>query len=293
MEQSEIRLNTIPLPLTNLHYASCGQGPPLLIVPATISRIRDWQPMIRFMGQKFTTFFFELPGHGGSTAFPGPFSSKLVGQTVGDWIDALQFDTICLMGFSFGGILTLRILNQIQPRINRLILLSPCVSHITVRYSPLRINLLRALAAMLIRRSPQSFFLKMMHNRVLVDYVLLMLKNWGHVEFYGDALRKTLLSLPASTLDVLTCQINEILNEDPISEVGVCDLPCILGMSRLDPLLDFHMTKELIQGKFRNLWVESYDLPYHQPPEPFTFEGLNREYGGLLEKFPQFDHVGA
>jgi pimeloyl-ACP methyl ester carboxylesterase len=285
MEHSEIRLNRIQLPLTNLYYASCGQGPPLVIVPATISRIRDWQPLIRFMGQKFTTFFFELPGHGDSTPFPMPFSSKLVGQTVEDWIDALQFNTISLMGFSFGGILTLRILNQIQPRISRLVLLSPCVSHSTLLYSPVRIQFLRALAAILIRHSPQAFFLRMMHNKALVDYVLLMLRKWGHVEFYGDALRNTLLSLPASTLDVLTYQISEILNADPIAEVNECDTPCIFGMSRLDPLLDFKMTKELIQDKFKDLWMESYDLPYHQPPEPFTFDGLNREYGGLLEKF--------
>jgi pimeloyl-ACP methyl ester carboxylesterase len=237
------------------------------------------------MGQKFTTLFFELPGHGGSSPFPLPFSSKLVGETVEHLINALQFDTIGLMGFSFGGILTLRILNQIQSRINRLILLSPCVSHHTLLYSPVRIMLLRGLVKCMLRRSPQAFFLKMMHNEALVDYVLLMLRKWGHVEFYGNALRNTLLSLPGSTLDVLTYQINEILNADPISEVNVCDIPCIFGMSRLDPLLSFGMTKELMLGKFKDIWVESYDLPYHQPPEPFTFDGLNQEFGGLLEKF--------
>jgi pimeloyl-ACP methyl ester carboxylesterase len=285
MGHSEISLNKIDLPLTTLSYACCGQGPPLVIVPATISRIRDWQPLIRFMGQKFTTLFFELPGHGGSKPFPLPFSSKLVGQTVEDLINALQFETIALMGFSFGGILTLRILNQIQPRINRLVLLSPCVSHHTLLYSPVRIMLLRVFVKIMIRRSPQAFFLKMMHNEALVNYVLLMLKKWGHVEFYGDAMRNTLLSLPGSTLDVLTYQINEILNTDPISEVNICNTPCVFGMSRLDPLLSFEMTKDFIMGKFKDVWVESYDLPYHQPPEPFTFDGLNQEYGGLLEKF--------
>jgi pimeloyl-ACP methyl ester carboxylesterase len=285
MEQPEITLKEINLPLTTLCYASCGQGPPLVIVPATISRIRDWQPLIRFMGQKFTTFFFELPGHGGSTPFPLPFSSKLVGQTVEDFLNALQFDTIALMGFSFGGILTLRILNQIQPRINKLVLLSPCVSHHTLLYSPVRLMLLRVLVKILIQRSPQAFFLKMMHNEALVDYVILMLKEWGHVEIYGNGLRNALLSLPGSTLDVLTYEINEILNTDPISEVTVCDIPCIFSMSRRDPLLSFEITKESIMGKFKDVWVESHDKPYHQPPKRFTFDGLNQGYGELLEKF--------
>lgn len=285
MEQLDLSFHKIDLPLTSLSYASCGQGPPLIIVPATISRIRDWQPLIRFMGQKFTTLFFELPGHGGSTPFPQPFSSRLVGQTVEDLINALQFNTITLMGFSFGGILTLHILAQIKPRINRIVLLSPCVSHSTLLYSRPRIMLLRMLIKIMIRRSPQALFLKMMHNEALVDYVLLMLRKWGHVEFYGNALRSTLLSLPGSTLDVLTYQINEILCADPISEAEFCDIPCIFGMSRLDPLLDFELTKKSILAKFKDVWLESYDWPYHQPPEPFTFDGLNQEYGGLLEKF--------
>jgi pimeloyl-ACP methyl ester carboxylesterase len=285
VDQPDISLQKITLPLTTLYYASCGQGPPLVIVPATISRIRDWQPLIRFMGQKFTTLFFELPGHGGSTPFPQSFSSKLVGQTVEDLINALQFDTITLMGFSFGGILTLRILNQIQPRINRLVLISPCISHHTLLYSPIRIMFLRMLVIIMVRRSPQAFVLKMIHNEALVDYVLLMLKKWGHVEFYGNALRNTLLSLPGSTLDVLTYQINEILNTDPISEVDAYDTPCIFGMSRLDPLLCFEMTKKSILEKFKDVWMDCHDLPYHQPPEPFSFDGLNQEYGRLLAQF--------
>jgi pimeloyl-ACP methyl ester carboxylesterase len=284
MEPTEISLNTINLPLTDLYYATCGVGPPLIIVPATISRIRDWQPLIRFMSQKFTTHFFELPGHGGSTPFPQPFSSKLIGQTVEDLIDALHYDTITLMGFSFGGILTLRILNQIQSRINRIVLLSPCVSHHTLLYSPVRIMFLRALTKIMVHPSSQTFFLKVMHNEALVDYILLMLKRWGHVEFYGSALRTTLLSLPGSTLEVLVYQINEILNADPISEVKANNIPCLFGMSRLDPLLSFEKTKKRVLEKFRDAWVESFDLPYHQPPEPFTFEGLNREYGRFLEK---------
>jgi pimeloyl-ACP methyl ester carboxylesterase len=285
VDHPDIRLNKIDLPLTSLYYGCCGQGPPLVIVPATISRVCDWQALIRFMGQKFTTHFFELPGHGGSTPFQQSFSSQLVGQTMEHFIDILGFDTITLMGFSFGGILTLRILNQMRSRVNRLVLLSPCVSHQTLRYSPVRILLLRLLLRFVVRRPSQTLFLRIMHNERLVDYVLLILRRWGHIEFYGDALRNTLLSLPASTLEVLVYQLNEILNANPIAEVDECSTPCIFGMSRRDPLLNYEMTKKFIRAKFTNVWVESYDHPYHQPPEPFTFEGLNRDYGGLLEKF--------
>jgi pimeloyl-ACP methyl ester carboxylesterase len=291
MEPAEIHLTTIGLPLTDLFYATCGQGPPLVIVPATISRIRDWQPLIRFMGQKFTTHLFELPGHGGSSPFLQHFSSMLVGQTVEDFINALNYDSITLMGFSFGGILTLRVLNQIMPRVNKLVLLSPCVSRHTLLYAPMRMTFIRVFLRIMLRPFPQAFFLRAIHNQTLVNYVLCLLRKVGNVEIYGPELRNTLLSLPASTLEVLTYQINEILNADPISEVNRTNTPCVFGMSRLDPLLNFGLTKKLIQDKFENVWVESFNLPYHQPPEPFTFDGLNRDYGRLLEKFSGFPQM--
>ncbi len=182
--------NHIQLPLTNLYYATCGDGPPLIIVPATISRICDWQPMIQFMGQNFTTHFFELPGHGGSTPFIQPFSSRLVAQTVEDLITTLGYEQITLMGFSFGGILTLRILNQIPSQIRRLVLLSPCVSCHTLQYSRIRVALLAQFASLMVHPAPQAIFLESMHNKKLVDSVLYMLSHWGHVEFYGPALQE-------------------------------------------------------------------------------------------------------
>jgi ABC-type uncharacterized transport system permease subunit len=53
----------IDLSNTRLHYLRCGNGPPLLMVPATVSLISQWLPLAQFMGQLFTTYFFELPGH--------------------------------------------------------------------------------------------------------------------------------------------------------------------------------------------------------------------------------------
>jgi pimeloyl-ACP methyl ester carboxylesterase len=288
MAEDEIRLDTVKLPLTDLYFATCGNGTPLVIVPATISRARDYLSLVRFVGQKFTTHFFELPGHGDSSAFPQPFSSKLVGQTVEDFMDAMHYDSITLMGFSFGGILTLRVLNQIHHRVSKLAMLCPCVSGRTLLYSPARLGFIRKFARLMLRPGSQKLFLGMMHNETLVDFVQFLLRRLGHVDIYGTAFRKTLLTLPASTLDVLTYQINEILNTHPIFEVVDHQTPCIFGMSRRDPLLDFELTKKYILEKFDRVWVETFDFPYHQPPEPFTFDGLNRDYGNLLEKLVLF-----
>jgi len=60
---------------TRLHYVKAGSGPPLIIVPATVSLIRQCLPLTQFMGQLFTVYFFELSGHGGSTPYPEKFKS--------------------------------------------------------------------------------------------------------------------------------------------------------------------------------------------------------------------------
>ena len=114
----------VTLPNTRLHYVKAGMGPPLIIVPATISLIRQWLPLTQFMGQRFTSYFFELPGHGGSTPYPERFESQLVPKTVEGFVNSLGYDKFNLMGFSFGGLLALRALEYLQDRIEKVILLS-------------------------------------------------------------------------------------------------------------------------------------------------------------------------
>src|SRR5512138_1023018 len=123
------------LPDTCLRYVKAGTGKPLIIVPATVSLIRQWLPLTQFMGQRFTSYFFELPGHGGSTPYPEKFDSRLVPKTVEGFVDHLGYDKFSLMGFSFGGLLALRTLEHLQDRIDKMILLSPCVSYRALKWS--------------------------------------------------------------------------------------------------------------------------------------------------------------
>src|SRR3989337_2536136 len=106
----------IRLPKTNLHYIKCGDGPPLIMVPATISKIENWLALAQFMGQRFRVYFFELPGHGSSSPFPQPFSSQLAAETVEDFIGCPGYQSVSLMGFSFVGILTMTTLNRPRER---------------------------------------------------------------------------------------------------------------------------------------------------------------------------------
>jgi pimeloyl-ACP methyl ester carboxylesterase len=273
----------IRLPLTDLHYVTMGEGEPLIIVPATISSIDNWLDLIAFMAQKFRVHFFELPGHGKSTPFASPYTSLQVAHTVEHLMDALHFPSVSIMGFSFGGILTMTTLHAIGSRINRVILFAPCISHHALQFSWSRLEFIRAFEAASEQKRVQALLLSLMHNRQLVPYVVHALEQLGKIEnSISSTLDQKLLTLPESTLEVLIAQIHEIITVDFPFGKNEFSQPCFFGMSTRDPLLKYDVTHDLVSQWFPNLITKTFDTPYHQPPKPLTFDQLNASYGYLL-----------
>ena len=269
------------LPLTRLHYVTCGEGEPLIMVPATISRLSNWLPLAQFMGQRFKVHFFELPGHGKSAAFPVKFSSKLVAKTLENFIDQLGYSKVSILGFSFGGILTLRALQYLQDRIDKVILISPCVSKKTILFSGPRLNMLRSATAAMKNPRLQDLLVKMLHNESVGFQTAKAFRRIGSVE-QTIPLEEILCRLPAATLDVLIYQVNEILRaEFPLPEIPLHQ-KCYFMMSINDPVLDFQTTLDFLEGYFEKVLTERLTVPYHQPPELPTFDELNRDYGQFL-----------
>lgn len=273
------------LPLCRLHVVEAGNGPPLIIVPATISECRDWIPLTRFMSHWFHVYFFELPGHGESSPFNRHFSTDLVAATVEELVNALGIKNFSVMGFSFGGILTIKTFNRLRERVDNVILISPCLTRDAVMLSPIRIRMVlfvnRIIGQPLIRRA----FLSLLHNPKTVNMGFRFLQKIGRLESTIE-LRPKLLTLRESTLEVLSSQIKEILTiRFPLPKVKH-NTPCFLWMSVNDPVLDFQTTLDVAQEHFARVEIVRSYMPYHQPPEPFTYEGLNRDYyetvGGFL-----------
>lgn len=271
----------IELPLTTLHYAECGEGEPLIMVPATISLIEDWLPYVHFVGQRFHTHFFELPGHGGSTAFEEPFSSDLVAEAVEQFADSLGFERFALMGFSFGGALTMKILQRMGDRVTKVIVLSPFVSHRGLEHSPNSLRAVRLAAASARRRYAREVMLRIMRDPVTVRAFAWFMTSIGKYETSAD-LKAKLMSFSDSSFDTLASQVAEILSTTEDDLAGPFTQPCFFGMSTIDPLLDFETSLRFMEENFTDLFVERWDFPFHAPPEPFTFDQLNENYGSLL-----------
>ena len=271
------------LPLTRLHYLKCGQGPPLILVPATVSEIKNWLTLVQFMAQRFTVYFFELPGHGKSIKFKNEYRSEVVAETVGDFVDYLGYKRFNIMGFSFGGLLTIKTLIRLKERIDSVILFSPYVSYKSLLYSKSQFNTLKIIAKMLKRKQIKKLILNIMHNKKTVNLIELILRNVGNIDKL-DGFRENLLNFKDSTLDVFTYQLNEIL--DIRFKVENCTFKNKLyfGMSVHDSLLDYEITKNILKKMFENMKVEKFYLPYHQPLKPFTFEELNSNFFRILEQ---------
>jgi pimeloyl-ACP methyl ester carboxylesterase len=267
---------------TRLHYVRAGSGAPLIIVPATVSLIRQWLPLTQFMGQRFTSYFFELPGHGGSTPYPEKFKSSFVPKTVEEFANNLGYEKFNLMGFSFGGLLALRTLEHLQDRIDKVILLSPCVSRRALKWSTPRQWAFKA-------------SIKVMKNSTLLQGVHHMLNTPQLERPLTFALskvskvdqrileNKNALRMPISTLDVFAYTLGEIFQTE-YQYAGKFTNSCYFGMSVNDDILHYDLTEKIVKRHFGKITIQKFSHPYHQPPEPPTFEWLNREFGQFLER---------
>jgi pimeloyl-ACP methyl ester carboxylesterase len=276
-------IDFISLNSTTLHCAKCGQdGPPLIMVPALVSKIDQWLPFAQYMGQRFTTYFFELPGHGQSSAYPEDFSTLMVPETVEELLDTLNIDRFSLMGFSFGGLLALRTLDHLLGRIDRVILVSPALSKDALLFSPMKRIAFKSAFTALKHEPVQKAVINIMHSERTIDAFSEVVSRVSNID-KRILLEKEIKAFPQSTLDVMAASMNELLNLEYVSPNVPFTLPCYFGMSLYDDLIDYYRTLEIVKALFTNLKTTYFELPYHQPPSPFTYEELLEKFGEFIE----------
>jgi hypothetical protein len=192
------------------------------------------------------------------------------------------------MGFSFGGILAMRTFKLLSHRIDRMILIAPCLDHRALPLSPLRKNLLYTSNRLLSHPALQARFVDLIHNPHTVSIAVKALQKAGRLED-TIPLKKKLPRTRASTISVLNAQINEILTAEFDVEQQKSETPCYFAMSIFDPLLRFDTTLKILQNHFANVCTVRLTYPFHQPPAPFTFDELNRDFYKTVDGFMQLN----
>ena len=274
----------IDLPLSRLHILEAGEGEPLIMVPATISELENWRSLAQFMAQWFHVYFFELPGHGQSEPFRDAFSSQKVAELVGQLADKLRYERFNLMGFSFGGILAMRTFKLLSHRIDRMILIAPCLGHRALPFSILRLSLLRKANQLLSFPKIRQGFVNLLRDPGTISLTVKTLQKIGQLED-TIPLQEKLPRTKAETIAVLNAQINEILTTEFQVAPNKYDTPCYFAMSEFDPLLQFETTHGILQSHFTNVSTVRLSYPFHQPPTPFTYDELNRDFYITVDSF--------
>jgi pimeloyl-ACP methyl ester carboxylesterase len=282
----------IDLPMSCLHVMEVGEGEPLIIVPATISELNEWRSLAQFMAQWFRVYFFELPGHGESSPFEDGFSSHKVAELVSQLADALGYERFNLMGFSFGGLLAMRTFKHLSRRVDRLILIAPCLDHRALPLSSWRQTLLYKFNQLLSRPKAQKKFVDLLRNPRTVSLIVKFLQKAGQLED-TIPLQEKLPLTKATTIAVLNTQIKEILTTEFKVNPEKHDTPCYFAMSVHDPLIRFDATEEILRNHFTNVNTVKLYYPYHQPPAPFTYDELNRDFYETVNSFLQIQQENA
>ncbi len=277
----QLRTRRITLPSTTLNVGEAGEGEPVIIVPATISLVEDWAPLVRFVGLRYRALIFELPGHGRSEPYPDGYTSGKVAGTVGELADTLGADRFTLMGFSFGGLLALTTLRHLEGRVSRIVLLSPFVMTSALKHDRVKLATLRMTIGALRSKLARRGVLAVLHDERTVALIDWYMRQVGMFETAAD-LRARLTGFTASTLDVFLAQVEEVLSTGPGVLAGPYDVPCLFGMSRLDTMLDFASTRTWVHENFADLTELVWEWPYHAPPVPLALEDYMRDHAAVL-----------
>lgn len=161
LEHSEVRLLpvdlfplTLSLPLLKLHYDILGRGPNILLAfhGAGQTGASCFQPFVKYLGEYYTIYAFDLFFHGQSKGLNGGddfsdddvLTKALWEKVVQDFLATHAISRFDVAGFSLGGRYALATVEAFPSRIDRLILMAPdgVVEHplyvLATRFAPAR-----------------------------------------------------------------------------------------------------------------------------------------------------------
>ncbi|MBP9758129.1 alpha/beta hydrolase [Candidatus Dojkabacteria bacterium] len=279
---SDLIIKKAKLKHYELGYVEYGEenSQGLIIMPAIISRIRNWNFIAEFMGQKFHSVLFDLPGHGESKLISA-YNRELFGKSMIEFADYLGFERVSLMGFSFGGMLVMTSLKYLKDRVDNVILLAPVLDKDVISIEKtkrkLAVEIIRFLGYKPTMTLVSSFVSSKIGSKVLSKLVAKFIKL-DHPEMF----RKSLRNIEKSALESLAVQCKEVMALEEFRDVKY-QHRCFYAVSKQDPMIDPEKSKKLAESIFENIYIDYLDMPYHQPKEPYTLEFANEKFGHLLD----------
>ncbi|WP_153505851.1 alpha/beta fold hydrolase [Cumulibacter manganitolerans] len=118
-----------------------GEGPPVLLVHGLGASLDLWEPLVKQL-EGYTVITLDNPGAGASTVpWPAWRMSKYA-ETVDAVLEELGYDTVDVVGLSFGGMVCQEFAHKYPHRIRRLVLAATAAGMGAVFGNPLALSVL-------------------------------------------------------------------------------------------------------------------------------------------------------
>jgi pimeloyl-ACP methyl ester carboxylesterase len=102
-----------------------GSGPPVILLHGWAANHRCWKPTVEALKDDHRVVVPDLPGHGRSQGGRFPYSMDFYRRWLETLIDALELETLALVGNSLGGALSLHYALANPGKASRLVLVNP------------------------------------------------------------------------------------------------------------------------------------------------------------------------
>jgi pimeloyl-ACP methyl ester carboxylesterase len=104
-----------------LRVVRAGSGPPLLLINGIGAAAEMWEPLVeRLDGHELIAF--DLPGSGSSRPSRRPLRIRGMAGLVARLLDALGYERVDVLGYSFGGIIAQELARRSPEHVDRLVL---------------------------------------------------------------------------------------------------------------------------------------------------------------------------
>ena len=98
MSDREIRKRFVAVGERLVHYRTCGEGPPALLLHDSVKSSVALIPLARQLSRNFRVFALDTPGYGNSDPLPGTAEIVDFARAVRDTIDALKLEKVFIYG---------------------------------------------------------------------------------------------------------------------------------------------------------------------------------------------------
>lgn len=107
-----------------IHYVLSGapEGAVLVLVNSLGSDLRMWDQVLPELEGRYRVLRYDIRGHGRSSAVPGPYSIRQLGEDLLLLLDDLRLSVVNICGLSLGGLIAMWVGIHTPERVRRIVL---------------------------------------------------------------------------------------------------------------------------------------------------------------------------